>query len=202
MIRDLRFTFSGSRVEMSMGFRSYSLGRHAIVAATLLLAIGAAGAQSAPVRTHASPERAVAEFYAWYTPMALHDPGPDMRALRERPALFSPAIVRALRADSVATAQGGEEIDGLDGDPFLNAQDPCERYRPIRTRRASDVYLVEVLGSGGCEIHRTPDVIVQVTFRDGSPVFTNFLYSRKRGDDLLSLLKRLTEQRRRADQER
>lgn len=183
-------------------FSNDMVRRCAIVAVALLFVVDSADAQSSPVRASASPEQVVAEFYAWYAPMAQRDPGPDMRAVRERPALFSPQLVRALRADSIATAQGGEEIDGLDGDPFLNAQDPCERYQPIRTRRAGQVYLVEVLGSGGCAVHQTPDVIVQVTFRDGSPVFTNFLYSRKRGDDLLSLLKRLAEQRRRAEHER
>lgn len=51
-------------------------------------------------------------------------------------------------------------------------------------------------GSGGCQRHTMPDVIVQVAWREQRPVFVNFLYSRKKGDDLLSVLTRLAEQRR------
>lgn len=170
----------------------------AIVTAALLLAVANAGAQSPTVRTDTLVEHTVAEFYDWYVPMARRDPGPAMRAVRERRALFSLPLVRALRADSIATAQGGEEIDGLDGDPFLNAQDPCEEYRPIHTQRVRGAYLVDILGTGGCAAHRTPDAIVQVTLRDGRPVITNVLYSRRRGDDLLSLLERSAAMRRRA----
>lgn len=174
----------------------------AIVTVALLLAVANVDAQSAPRRTNASPEGVVAEFYAWYVPMALRDPGPALRAIQERRALFSPQLVRALRADFAATAQGGEEIDGLDADPFLNTQDPCERYQPIRTRRDGETYLVDVLGTGGCAAHHEPDVIVRVAASDGRFVITNVLFSRRPGDDLLSLLREMAARRRRTASER
>jgi hypothetical protein len=164
----------------------------------LLMISSGARAQSDPRPSAAAAQRAVADFYAWYVPMARADPGPDMRAVRERPAQFSAAIVGALRADSAATAQGGEEIDGLDADPFLNAQDPCDEYRPVRTTQVGRTYLVEVRGAGGCRAHRQPDVTVVVVWRGARPIFTNFLYSRASGDDLVSRLREFADRRRRS----
>ena len=163
-----------------------------------MIVAGTVSAQSAPRPSAAAATRAVASFYAWYVPMARSDPGPAMRALRERRAQFSTAIVDALRADSLATAQGGEEIDGLDADPFLNAQDPCEEYRPIRTVRRGRSYWVDVRGTGGCAPHDAPDVTVAIIWRAAQPVFVNFRYSPRRGDDLLSHLHELADRRRKA----
>lgn len=171
--------------------------RAGLLCVALLIGARVAHAQSASTPSAPVAQRAVAEFYAWYVPMWANDPGPAMRAVRERRAQFADPLIKALRADSIATAQAGEEIDGLDGDPFLNGQDPCDRYRPVRTTRRGDDYFVDVLGSGGCQRHTTPDVIVHVAWREQRPVFVNFLYSGKPGDDLQSLLRRLAVQRQR-----
>ena len=136
-------------------------------------------------------QRATADFYSWYLPLADSSEA-AMRAVRERSASFAPSIVTALRADSVARAGSPAAIVGLDGDPFLNAQDPCEHYQPVRTTRQGSHYLVEVLGSGGCAAHDQPDVIVEVSVHGDGIVFENFLYSAKPSDDLLSLLRRLS----------
>jgi hypothetical protein len=99
-----------------------------------------------------------------------------MRAVRERPALFAPAIAAALRRDSVASARHPDEIVGLDGDPFLNAQDPCERYVVRRARRAGERFLVDVVGEGGCGRHTRPDVVVEVARGGSGWRFENFRY--------------------------
>lgn len=161
----------------------------------LIMAANAARAQSGPEGSADAAQRAVADFFTWYVPMARSDRGPALRALRERRAQFSTAIVNALRADFAATAQGGEEIDGLDADPFLNAQDPCDRYQPVRTTRRGRAYLVEVRGSGGCVAHEKPDVTVAIAWHAARPTFVNFLYSREVGDDLLSHLRELAKLR-------
>lgn len=164
----------------------------------LMTVAGVVHAQAAPRASAVASQRAVADFYAWYVPIARSDPGPQMRAVRERRAQFTTAIADALRADSAATARGGEEIDGLDADPFLNAQDPCEHYGPVRTVQRGPTYLVEVRGSGGCPPHQQPDVTVAIVWREGRPIFVNFLYSRDAGDDLVSHLHALADRRRRS----
>ena len=163
----------------------------------LIGALNLAHSQSPPPPSTVAAERAVTDFYAWYVPMARSDKGPHLRALQERRAQFADPLDKALRAEWAATSEGGEEIDGLDADPLLNAQEPCEQYRPVRTTTRGMEFLVEVLGTGHCQVHQKPDVIVQVAWRENRPVFVNFLYSRRTGDDLLSLLRRLASQRRR-----
>jgi hypothetical protein len=137
----------------------------------------------------------VARFYAWYVPLAMHTPGADMRALRDSRWHFDPALVNALRADSAAAAQSPDEIVGLDMDPFLNSQDPCDRYSPIAVRRQNGSYFVAVRGSGGCAAHTEADVTVRLVFQGANAVFLNFVYSSKPKDDLLSLLASLAASR-------
>ena len=136
----------------------------------------------------------VARFYSWYVPAA-QKAGADMRALHDARWHFSPALVTALRADSAATEANPSEIVGLDMDPFLNAQDPCDRYAPIAVRRDGKTFLVDVRGSGGCASHREPDVTVRVAFSGATPVFVNFIYPQPHNDDLLSVLKQLAADR-------
>jgi hypothetical protein len=132
--------------------------------------------------------RAVADFYSWYVPLARGTPQADMRAVRERPSTFSPQLVDALRADSVASAASPSEVVGLDGDPFLNSQDPCEQYAPVNSSERDGHFFVDVLGSGGCAAHTTPDVTVDVAPVAGRLVFNNFIFSSKPRADLLATL--------------
>jgi hypothetical protein len=142
----------------------------------------------------------VARFYAWYVPVAKRTPEADMRSLKDARWHFDPALAKALRADVAAAARSPDEIVGLDMDPFLNSQDPCDRYAPIGVRYQSGNYFVAVRGSGGCAAHTAPDVTVQLVFRGGNAVFVNFLYSGKPKDDLLSLLATLAASRSRPGQ--
>jgi hypothetical protein len=131
---------------------------------------------------------AVAAFYAWYAPFTTRTSDADMHALRTPRWRFGPVLATALRADRAASAASPGEIVGLDMDPFLNTQDPCKRYAPVAARRAGANFFVDVLGSGGCSRHTKPDVTVRLVFQQGKPVFINFIYSGKPGDDLLHLL--------------
>lgn len=136
----------------------------------------------------------VGRFYSWYVPAA-QKAGADMRALHDARWHFSPALVSALRADSAATDANPNEIVGLDMDPFLNSQDPCDRYAPTAVRRDGKTFLVDVRGSGGCAPHREIDVTVRVAFDGTRPVFVNFIYPQPHNDDLLGLLARLAADR-------
>ena len=133
----------------------------------------------------------VQRFYDWYAPMASRVEGPAwMEALSRKQFAFAPGLVAALRADSTAEAKSDGDEDGLDGDPFLNAQDPCRRYVAKQVRHRGAAYLVEVLGSGGCAKHTVPDVVVEVVPDGGRLVFTNFHYPDD-DSDLLTELKEL-----------
>lgn len=167
-----------------------------MIAAAIVAIASIAHGQSPAAPSARAADAAVAEFFSWYVRMWPGDTGPHLRAIRERRAQFAPSLVTALMADYAATAQGGEEIDGLDADPFLNAREPCKRYRPVRTTKHGKEFFVALLGEGGCRAHTSPDVTVQVAWREGRPVFVNFLYSHERGDDLLSQLRRLAASRR------
>ena len=94
-------------------------------------------------------------------------------------------------AGFVAQARAEGEIDGLDWDPFLNSQDPCNQYEVRKVTKKGLNYLVEILGTGGCEEHTKPDIVAELTQQNGTWVFVNFRDSAGPGDDLLSALKRL-----------
>jgi hypothetical protein len=168
-----------------------------LVAVLLLTAVPvlAARAQSRAGALAAADtaRRMVQRFYDWYLPLTEDADGDGsawMRAVRERGSLFAREIVDGLRADSAAAADDDGEIAGLDGDPFLDAQDPCDSYQVRRVRADGDAFLVEVLGEGGCETHGGPDVIVVVERRDGRWVFADFRYPGPPPRDLLGVLKR------------
>jgi len=167
-----------------------------VALAAAVLAGPPAGAQPRADAAADSVGRAVQAFYAWYTPLAKAGGGGPaagpawMRALRERRALFAPAIATALRRDSVASARSPDEVVGLDGDPFLNAQDPCDRYVVRRTRRAGERFLVDVVGEGGCERHTRPDAVVEVARTGSGWRFENFRYADP-ATDLLTMLRGL-----------
>jgi hypothetical protein len=177
------------------GLRASSQG-HIVIVAALAFAIGLA--MTSPVAqadSNALARDAVARFYAWYTPLAAHTPGADLRALRDSRWHFDAALAAALRADVAASGKSPSEVVGLDMDPFLNSQDPCNRYAPTGVRRDGTSRLVDVRGSGGCEAHQTTDVTVRVAFQSDHVVFSNFIYSRKAGDDLRHILVQLAADR-------
>src|SRR5579872_3330643 len=84
-------------------------------------ACGCAGAQvAAPPDESASCRRFVQAFYDWYLPVSqkqLKEPASNL-AWRQKPAMFAPDLVRALKADADAQARAKGDIVGLDFDPF------------------------------------------------------------------------------------
>jgi len=156
---------------------------------SILLAVAPVAACSRQkVFAASDAQRAVAEFYAWYSPLANDSVDAAMRAVRDRSTLFPQSLVKALRDDSLASAQSTDEVVGLDGDPFLNSQDPCDKYSPTATTSRAGKFFVDVQGAGGCSAHSEADVIVEVTPVKGRPVFTNFTYSPAARDNLVALL--------------
>ena len=156
----------------------------------------AEGEGTSPQAAHAF----VQGFYGWYVQQSQQDK--DMSsvelALKDKPGLFSPEIVRALREDLAASAKSPDEVVGLDFDPFLNAQEVCAPYKVGKIKKVKGGYRVEVSGScpKDCSDSGQPDVIAEVKRLGGKWVFTDFIYPGN--GDLLIVLKSLKAERERA----
>jgi len=142
-----------------------------------------------------SPKRFVQQFYDWYVPIALADSeGPASgRALKQKGSDFIPELFRALKDDADAQAHA-EDIVGLDFDPFLDSQDPCERYEVGDVVHLGNLYKVQVFSVCSGIKSKKPDVIAELVSKNGLWVFTNFLYPEIHSD-LLSILKSLRKDR-------
>lgn len=147
-------------------------------------------AQSATGVAADSVRQVVQRFYDWYVPASADDQI-VMKAARNGPLPFDPTLVHWLRVDSTAQARAVGEIDGMDWDPYLNAQDFCDTYtvRSVRARRA--VFLVEVVGHGGCAAHRTADVVVEIGRQQGRWTALEFRDPGRHNEGLIPVLKRL-----------
>ena len=119
----------------------------------------------------------------------------EERVLAAKPALLTPALQRELKEDYDASAKSPDEIVGLDFDPFLNTQDPCERYEVGKvTMHGADHASVEIYSV--CEGKRSakPDVIADVVLANGVWQFENFEYPDSH-ESLRSVLKKLKQER-------
>jgi len=138
----------------------------------------------------------VRKFYRWYVPEALkqrRQPASDL-ALQHRSQAFSPELLRALMKDSEAQSRVKGVIVGLDFDPFLNTQDPCEAYELGDITQQGNDYWVEVYSICSGKKAEHPDVICGVQGINGHWMFANFFY-KNNGTDLLSTLKLLRQER-------
>src|SRR6185437_10534069 len=173
---------------------SFAMPLFARAVAGLLLAGAALGAQTVRPRSEPDSARAVVQhFYDWYLPRAANPRGRDviMEAATRGPLPFNPELVRWLRIDSTAQARASGEIDGLDGDPYLNAQDPCDAYTARSATRTDSSVLVGVLGHGGCAEHVRLDVLVEVARRGGHSTILDFRDPARQNEGTIPLLRRL-----------
>jgi hypothetical protein len=96
-------------------------------------------ASAQPQTTQSSQAIAfVQSFYDWYLPIVNDDNLHEWRykvAITRKPELFDQTLLRALQndADAQAKAAVNREIDGLDGDPFVDTNgDPAPHFKAIR----------------------------------------------------------------------
>ncbi len=143
----------------------------------------------------------VQDFYNWYVPKALGDnPFPASEfVLKYRKSALSPELFRALKEDSEAQAKSSD-IVGLDWDPFLDSQDPCERYVAGGSTQKGNEYSVKVYAACSGKEGDQPVVIAELVQDGGQWRFINFLYPDQmehfpESADLLSNLKMLKDER-------
>ncbi len=149
------------------------------------------------VQARGAPSEAqafVQHFYDWYAPIAAgeHKEAASNIALRNRPQAFAPELARALKADSDAQAKANE-IVGLDFDPFLSGQDPCDRFVTGQVSQRTGSYRVDVFRICEGKKSSSAAVIAEVEQSQGRWVFKNFYYPPNY--DLVTELKMLADQR-------
>lgn len=128
-----------------------------------------------------SPEGYVQEFYDWYLPLTQGlTAGASWGSVPvQRNALFEEGLARELILDAEAQAAADGEIVGLDFDPFLNSQDPCEHYRAASPTPTERGYRVNVHAVCSGTEDPEPTVVVELVEQNGSWAFTNFHYPRE-----------------------
>ena len=142
-----------------------------------------------------SPHDFVQEFYNWYAPKTLqHNPGRTWDiAVKDKSAMFSPELLRALKEDSLASDKSAGDIVGLDFDPFLYSQDPAPRYELGRITAKGTGWLVEVHAVQSGKRSQKPGVVAELSPANGRWQFVNFHY--EDNQDLVTILKTLRQDR-------
>ena len=142
-----------------------------------------------------SAKKFVQDFYTWYLQEEKTDRNIslDTFAIKTKPQWFSKEIIEGLNEDEAAGAKSPDEVVGLDFDPFLNAQDVCEPYKPGKVTAAGSTYQVEIFGTCPEPNSKQPDVIAVVEKRNGAWVFVDFIYPSN--GDLFSVLQELKKER-------
>lgn len=151
----------------------------------------------------------VQKFYSWYTSKPIqenHDVTADHLARRVHPDYFAPAIKKALEADELAASKSPDEVVGLDGDPFLNAQETADRYYAGLATIEDGVCKVPIFGvnrppNPPTEKHlkHLPEVVALLKNESSKWVFQDFVYDEK--ETLLSVLADLARDRDKAKAE-
>ena len=146
----------------------------------------------------ASARAFVQRFYAWYVPMANgpHTEPAMAIALRERRSWFSVELADALSTDIASDTVPGEAV-GVGYDPFLQSQDPCERYDASDATTVGDRVRVTVTVTCGERRLDRAGAITEVRAAGPSWEFVNF-YNADGKDGLLADLKRLAAERKRS----
>ncbi|HEY7396063.1 MAG TPA: hypothetical protein VH559_14510 [Gemmatimonadaceae bacterium] len=125
----------------------------------------------------ASVRSFVQGFYDWYFPIANKPPGGPayFRVLQVRDSVLTPELAAALGGDSLAKERADPgDLEGLNGDPFLNSQDPYAPYEVTEIRQKGSNYAATVHPCHSAD--HAGDVAAEVTKQGPSWRFVNFFY--------------------------
>ena len=138
------------------------------------------------------PSVTVQAFLDWYVPDALSlGGGPAWwKTMSADPPVLTPELLEELRRDSLASAQVEGEIVGIDFDPFLASQDPCERYVTKNAAESASPRLVAVHAECAGEVQPRPSALLEVVSAGEGWKIQNVRYPSE-GGDLLETLRSL-----------
>jgi hypothetical protein len=162
-----------------------------VVYSLLFLVLHVASAQADDSSLAASSRDFVQKFYDAYVPQAHAErttPASQF-AIDQMSASFDGDLLAALKEDAAAQAKSSDEVVGLDFDPFLNSQDPAERYEVGSATQAGTKYLVDVYAVMSGKRSQDPAVVAELVYENGHWLFVNFRYPGN--DDLLTVLRTL-----------
>ncbi|MBL0937716.1 MAG: hypothetical protein IBJ03_02415 [Gemmatimonadaceae bacterium] len=157
-----------------------------LFALSLLLACGTT--ESRQAGDEADAAQFVRGVYAAYLPRSERSGiGALDSLILEQPESFSDSLRAGLLRDASRRRENPGEIVGLDFDPLLASQDPCEDYVPGTAIRVDS--LVRVAIHSVCQGVRSADAVVvaEMVRRGTQWQFTNFIYEPSAGD-LLQIL--------------
>jgi hypothetical protein len=135
-----------------------------------LIAMGSAGGP-ASAQTRSATEH-VQEFFNWYTVQLVSDSGWPV-VHHNKPELLAPDLVTLLRANEAAKEKSPDQPVGLEWDPFVGVEEPCERYRAVEPP-PQPIALVSVFEA--CRGRELERVRIELTRRGDSWVMTNFFF--------------------------
>lgn len=137
-------------------------------------------------------------FYDWYVSLPVPGSFPLEVALTNKRHAFSPQLVQGLR--EVLKVEARDREVWLDFDPVLNSQDSGDRYEVRKISFKGANCLAEVYGvwSGpvAASTSAKPDVVAELTIRNGRWCFVNFHYPDSEtpaSENLVSMLKWIEE---------
>ena len=143
----------------------------------------------------ADARRFTQAFYDWYVPLDTGLQRPTWATVgAHRPHPFSPELLRALKDDEQAQDKDPGYIVGLDFDPVVASQDPCERYVVGDAVRSGSGYRVNVHSVCQGKRSSTPDVVVELVPHAASWSIVNLHYPQFHGD-LIEILRQLAKDR-------
>jgi len=170
-----------------------------IASGVLTLALGAVAAGCPAQQPQASAVQFVQQFYDQYLQASANEPRQAMsQLLTRKPPVFTSTLSALLNWNLRAQASSPGEQRGLDFDPFVNAQDPCDHYFARPTEGQGAHVLVNVYGICARTADSLPAVVADVVQISGRWTFSNFRYPRQHADlvALLSDLRRMSERQR------
>jgi hypothetical protein len=169
----------------------------AVLFCVSLLSACSVGAQTPPAANEKSCLQFTQDFYSWYVKLVFKSFDDKkardvvLTALTYNGRHFSHELTLELRQAKAEEAASRDVI--LDGDPFLNSQDPAERYVVRKVTEKNGRYFADVYGIWPvppAELGKGPQVVAELIFKDGRWIFVNFQYPHTGpgADDLLNLL--------------